>query len=149
MSSLLDQSRARSSRPATQPAFPSQPRLTVVPRRQRRALRLPFVLVVVLVLGAGLVGLLMLNTSLQQGAFRSAALERKAATLLDRQQDLALAVDALREPQRVSQKARLLGMVANENPVFLRLSDGKVLGRAEPARPDALAPGAALTDGGR
>lgn len=42
-------------------------------------------------------------------------------------------VDSLSSQQNLSNTARHLGMVINSNPVFLRMSDGKVLGKATPA----------------
>ena len=45
----------------------------------------------------------------------------------------------LDSPQNLAANAEGLGMVSNGNPVFLRLSDGAVLGAAGPARPPAAA----------
>ena len=67
MSTFLGQARARALRPVA--ALP-RPRLTIVPRVAARAPRVPFVLLVVTILISGLVGLLLLNTSLQRGAYR-------------------------------------------------------------------------------
>jgi hypothetical protein len=89
----------------------------------------------VLALGAGVVGLLVVNTSLQQGAFAVARLESKASALLASQQSLQLKVSALRDPGRLARRAQQLGMVADPNPVFLRLSEGRILGRPTPAQP--------------
>ena len=51
-----------------------RPRLTVVPRAASRAPRLPFLVLVVAVLATGLVGLLLLNTSMERGAYQVTAL---------------------------------------------------------------------------
>ncbi len=48
-------------------------------------------------------------------------------------QILSEKVDSLASQQNLSNTARHLGMVINSNPVFLRMSDGKVLGKATPA----------------
>ena len=133
MSSLLDPRRVDPSARASGGAPLTKARLTVVPKAQHRRLRIPFAALVVITLGLGVVGLLLLNTSLQQGAFRTAAMNTRAANLLDRQQDLELRVEALRSPQRLAQRAQQIGMVPNLNPVFLRLSDGRVLGQPQPA----------------
>ena len=135
MSSVLDNRRVDPSDRPPVTAGATRARLTVVPHRQRRLSRIPFAVLVVLTLGLGVVGLLLLNTSLQQGAFRTAALGTQAAKLLDRQQDLELRVAALRSPQRLAERAHRLGMVAYLDPVFLRLSDGRVLGQPRPAPP--------------
>ena len=71
MSTFLSQARARALRPVA--ALP-RPRLTVVPRAASRAPRVPFVVLVVTLLAVGLVGLLLLNTSLERGAYTAGAL---------------------------------------------------------------------------
>lgn len=110
-------------------------RLTVVPAGRTRVPRTRFVVVVMLVLVTGVVGLLMFNTSLQQASFTTTALEDKAERLAARQQTLTMQIEDLRNPQQVALRARRLGMVASA-PVFLRLSDGAVLGEPTPARPE-------------
>lgn len=111
-------------------------RLTVVPRRRRtRAARMPFVMLVSLVLLGGVIGLLLFNTSMQQASFAATALEEQANTLNAREQTLQMELEVLRNPQRVAEHAQNLGMVPAANPVFLRLSDGKVLGERVPATP--------------
>jgi hypothetical protein len=118
-------------------------RLAVV-RGGGHAPRVPFAALVLTVLALGLVGLLLLNTSLQQGAFYARDLEARAQTLTQEREALQLRVAELREPQQVAEKAAALGMVPNPSPAFLRLSDGKVLGDPSPAgaesAPQFLAP---------
>jgi hypothetical protein len=111
-------------------------RLTVVPRARARTSPLPFVTLVSFVLLAGVVGLLMFNTSMQQAAFTATTMEQQAATLGAREQTLRMELDVLRDPQRVAMKAQQLGMVIPATPAFLRLSDGKVLGTPTPATRD-------------
>ena len=110
-------------------------RLTVVPRRRTRAARMPFVMLVSLVLLGGVIGLLLFNTSMQQASFAATALEEQANTLTAREQTLQMELEVLRDPQRVAEHAQNLGMVPSANPVFLRLADGKVLGKRVPATP--------------
>ena len=113
-------------------AVQQRARLSVV-RRPNPAPRVPFAALVLTVLGLGLVGLLVLNTSLQQGAFYARGLEAKAEALTETREALSMQVAQLREPQRVAARAAAMGMVQGESPAFLRLSDGKVLGRTQPA----------------
>jgi hypothetical protein len=89
---------------------------------------MPFVLFVVALLGAGLVGLLLLNTELQRGTFQVTALNQQAGQLRDQQEHLERQARTLESPQNLADRALRMGMVPNPNPVFLRLSDGKVLG---------------------
>ncbi len=114
-------------------------RLTVVPRARTRTSPLPFVTLVSFVLLAGVIGLLMFNTSMQQAAFTATTMEQQAATLNAREQTLRMELDILRDPQRVALKAQRMGLVIPATPAFLRLSDGKVLGTPTAAtREDGL-----------
>jgi cell division protein FtsB len=100
-----------------------------------RARKAPFVVVVMSVLGAGLVGLILMSTVLQAQSFEAARLDRDAAALETRQQAIAREVDQLQSPANVAKRAIAIGMVPNANPAFLRLSDGKVLGEPQAAEP--------------
>jgi cell division protein FtsL len=127
MSTLLNS--ARALRPTI--SLP-RPKLTIVPKVRSRAPRVPFVMLVVTVLGAGLVGLLLLNTALQRGAYHVTDLQSRAKQLAIQQQNLEVAVADLSQPQSVAEKAVKLGMVKNPNPAFIDLSTGEVLGLALP-----------------
>lgn len=109
-----------------------RPRLTVVPRLVRRTRHVPFVVLVVAVLAAGLVGLLLLNTSMERGAFQVTSMRDQTAALSVRQQALELQVAALQRPQNVAERAVALGMVQDPSPAFLKLSTGSVLGHSAP-----------------
>ncbi len=122
----------------------SRARLTVVPRVRSRAPRVPFVLLVSLVLALGVVGLLMFNTSMQQAAFTTSRLEDRAAALSAREQALAVEVEALRNPQRVAEQAQAIGMVLPSASCFLALSGRQPDCAAAPrAAAAAAAPGGA------
>jgi hypothetical protein len=110
-------------------------RLTVVPRRRTRAPRVPFMILVSLVLLGGVVGLLLLNTHMQQVSFHATALQGHAERLHAQEQSLRMQLDRLRDPQRVATQAQALGMVPMVNPAFLRLSDGAELGNPVAAAP--------------
>jgi cell division protein FtsB len=127
MSSPAIQFRSRVPRLAG--AAVERARLTVVPRRRVRAARVPFVSLVSLVLLGGVIGLLLFNTSMQQAAFAATSLESQAGTLSAREQTLRMELEVLRDPQHVAERAQALGMVPPASPAFLRLPDGKVLGK--------------------
>ncbi|HEX6517697.1 MAG TPA: hypothetical protein VF049_19195 [Nocardioidaceae bacterium] len=112
-------------------------RLTVVPRRSRKAPRVPFVTLVSVLLVGGVAGLLLFNTNMQQASFTATALESRAAALDAREQSLQMKLDRMRDPQRLAVRAQRLGMVPSDSPAFIRLSDGKVLGNPEVAEPGA------------
>ena len=135
MSALMNQARNRVPRIAE--AAVERARLTVVPRAPgRSAARVPFVVLVSLLLVGGVAGLLCFNTSMQQASFTSTAMEERSAALDAKEQSLVMELDALRDPQRVAVKAQEMGMVPATSPAFIRLSDGKVLGSATPAAAD-------------
>jgi hypothetical protein len=127
MSTVFSPSKARvTPAPAKQ-----QPKLRVVYGAPFRPPRMPFVIFVVSLLAAGLVGLLLLNTELQSGTFQITKLSNQASQLRDQQEGLEKQVRTLESPQNLADRALQMGMVPNPNPVFLRLSDGQVLGVPE------------------
>ncbi|WP_333764387.1 septum formation initiator family protein, partial [Streptomyces sp. IBSBF 2390] len=119
------------------------------PAGRARAARTPFVLLVVLLLGGGLIGLLVLNSALSEGSFRLADLQRRTKNLTDAEQALQRDIDAYSSPDALQRRARELGMIPGGDPAFLD-PDGRVRGVPSPAaEPAALTgPGAppATTD---
>jgi hypothetical protein len=144
MSSVVSQiaSGARTRVPRFAEAAVERARLTVVPQRalgRTQAARTPFAMLVIAMLVAGVVGLLMFNTNMQQASFHATALQNEAAALSAQQQSLSMQLDQLRDPQRLAVAAKKLGMVAPAQPAFIRLSDGRVLGTpAKATRADAV-----------
>jgi cell division protein FtsB len=125
--------RLRSRLPRIADGAVERARLTVVPRRVGPATRVPFVVLVSLLLLAGVAGLLLFNTHMQQASFLATSLEEKAQVLDAREQTLKMQLETLRDPQLLAVRAREMGMVPPANPAFIRLSDGEVLGRPSPA----------------
>lgn len=144
MSTLMSQARVRVPRAAwAAAAAVERARLTVVPAHAPRTRRAPFAALVIVVLVSGLVGLLMVNTQMQQNSFTVTALQTQASALAAKQQSLTLSVQQLRSPGHVALAARKLGMVAPTNPAFLDLRTGKILGiplAATPADKMRIAP---------
>ncbi len=107
-----------------------QVRLRVVPRLQLRstAPRVPFVTLVSIVLLAGIVGLLLFNTSMQQASFDQTRLESQAANLTARRQALQRDLESLRDPQRLAVLATRQGMVPAASAAFIDLATRKVIG---------------------
>ena len=64
-----------------------------------RAPRVPFVTLVSLVLVAGIVGLLLFNTSMQQASFAASSLENQADALAAREQTLRMELDVAQLPK--------------------------------------------------
>ena len=125
--------RARVSR--IRPHSGTRSRLSVVPPRAATARSGPFVLLVAAILVTGLVGLLMLNLSMQKASFQLASLQDRSDALQTREQRLDVTVDRLSSSDRLTDEATRMGMVPNPNPVFLDLSNGKVIGDPAVAQP--------------
>jgi cell division protein FtsB len=111
-------------------------RITVRPGRRPRGSirgRTPFVVLTVALLGLGLLGLLMLNTALNENSFELTKLQKQATTLTDQQQALQQQIDHQAAPDALENAARGLGMVPGGDPAFL-MDDGKVVGSPAPAK---------------
>ncbi len=85
----------------------------------RRAARAPFVLLVVTLLAGGLISLLLLNASVNQGAFQLAKLKKQTTQYTDEEQELQQTVDQDSAPGVLARRAHGLGMVPGGNPAFL------------------------------
>jgi len=66
---------------------------------------------------------------LAEDSFRLHDLKVRSAVLTDREQALEQEVALEASPRRLAARAEAMGMVRSENPAFIRLSDGRVLGR--------------------
>ncbi|QTD97976.1 septum formation initiator family protein [Streptomyces cyanogenus] len=125
----------------------------LLPAGRARAARTPFVLLVVVLLGGGLIGLLVLNSALSEGSFKLADLQKQTKNLTDEEQALQRDIDAFSSPDALQRRARELGMVPGGDPAFLG-PDGTVKGvpgaapepaaLIAPASPGAMTPAGAL-----
>ncbi|GGJ25267.1 septum formation initiator family protein [Streptomyces brasiliensis] len=97
------------------------------PAGRAQAGRTPFVLLVVLLLGGGLITLLVLNSALSEGSFRLDDLQKQTKNLTDEEQALQRDIDAYSAPDALQRRARELGMVPGGDPAFLG-PDGTVKG---------------------
>ena len=140
MSSTAPQRRtdAVRTRPASQPAGATRGRvrLAAVPRLRSRAPRVPFVALVSLLLLAGVVGLLLFNTSMQQASFTAQRLQDQSEVLTAREQALDTQLDRLRSPDRLQVLACKLGMVVGSSAGVLDVRTGRVSGEPVPAPKD-------------
>ncbi|WP_229053582.1 hypothetical protein [Aeromicrobium sp. Leaf350] len=107
--------------------------LRIVAPARARARRAPFVVVVVTMLSAGLVGLVVMSTALQDQAFELARLQSEAQSLEVQQQQLEYEADRLSNPASLAAAATALGMVPNATPVFLKPDTGEIIGVPTPA----------------
>lgn len=119
-----------------QPAsFPLKDALAAAGPQLRLIRRLPrtvgsawfgLLLMAIMVVGAG--SYLAAQTQLSQGAYLEHELTRELKASEATVQELQQQATVLASPATLDQRARALGMVPTTVPVFLRLSDGAVLG---------------------
>ena len=114
-------------RPAPRPAGP---------RSRSRAPRMPFILLLVGLLGGALVSLLVISTTLAQGSFRITSLQAQNAELARQAQTLTNQVAEAGSPAVIAKKARQLGMRPNPRLGFIDLKSGKIV-VGKPSRADA------------
>ena len=128
MSALPAQARpARRAAPGTAPERTR--RLRPAPEAIRRARpRLAYAVVALVSIGVIAMTQLLLSIAMTQGAYELDAQLLRQAELRREQQKLADDLDRLESPQFLAANAEALGMVPNVDPVYLRLSDGAVLG---------------------
>ncbi|MBF4462528.1 MULTISPECIES: hypothetical protein [unclassified Rathayibacter] len=131
---------ARRARP--EEATP-RPHIAAVPAPQRTS-RPQLVRGIVAVAGlfAIIVVQLLVSVGLSQGAYQISDLQTEQKTLLRSNAEKQDAVDSLSSPHNLATAAQGLGMVANTAPVYLRLSDGAVLGDPGAASGSEVAPDA-------
>lgn len=120
------------------------PRLTRSGRPIQAALtRVPFVLVVIAALAAGVIGVLWLQTLTDEAGLRASASRQSQAELNLQIESLKRDVAGLDAIPRIDQQARAMGMVPVGDPAILSVgADGQVtlLGTPTPVRAPAPAP---------
>ena len=109
-----------------------RPRLRVVPAPAQARTRVPFVMLCMAVLATALLGALLLNTSMAQGAYSRLDLQARLAQSAQAQQQMAGELESAASPARLAEAARALGMLPATGG-YLRLADGVVLGDPRPA----------------
>ncbi len=120
-------------RPGTGPGTRPVPRTA---RSRARSSRTPFILLLVGLLGGALVSLLVISTTLAQGAFRVTSLQEQNANLAREQQILTNEVAQAGNPAVIAQKAERLGMRPNPHLGFIDQKTGKII-VGKPSRAEA------------
>ena len=121
------------NRRSTRAAQAAVETVQVAPRKRVTPVRAGvFGVFVGVILLLGLIALLVINTSLAQGAFRVSELTKQATELTQQRQALEKQLAEQQMPAVLEQRARAMGMIPHSVPVFLRLSDGAILGKAIP-----------------
>jgi hypothetical protein len=130
-----------------------QPTRRLRPAPERLARAKPRLAYAVIALGGVVVivvAQLLLSVAVTQGAYEIDKLQMSQSDLALQQQKLSEDLDRVQSPQYLAVNAEALGMVPNANPVYLRLSDGAVLGEPTAAGGAAasgpLVPNLLITD---
>jgi hypothetical protein len=76
---------------------------------------------------------LVLDIALSQSAYELRNLKLEKIELTTQSQIIGQQVDSLSSQQNLANSAQSLGMIANANPVFLRIQDQKVFGKPKSA----------------
>ncbi|MBK5239268.1 MAG: hypothetical protein JJE28_09215 [Actinomycetales bacterium] len=137
----------RMGSPRTSPAVPatSPTRFRVVATREQRHARprVFYAVVTMSVIFGIIVAQLLLSVAVSSGAYEISGLQAQNRELTRTHQSMSQDLDRLASPQNLAANAEALGMVNNNTPVYLRLSDGAVLGS-----PEAASAGAGVIGGG-
>ncbi|MFG1900453.1 hypothetical protein [Micromonospora carbonacea] len=113
-------------------ATPS-PRLRVAPPPPVSVPRAPFVALILVLVVGGVLGILLVNTKINENSFRLERLQQQQAKLDVDQQQLEKEIADAKAPGNLTATARRLGMVEAEEPAYIRLPDGRVIGVPQPA----------------
>lgn len=81
---------------------------------------------------------ILLSVATASGAYEIASLKTHLNDVSRQAESMKQKNDALESPQFLAMKAEQLGMVVNNTPAFLRLSDGAVLGTPIPATAESF-----------
>ncbi|MCL7455615.1 septum formation initiator family protein [Micromonospora echinofusca] len=109
------------------------PRLRVAPPPPVRVPRAPFAALVLVLVVGGVLGILLVNTKINENAFRLEKLQEQQAKLDVEQQQLNKEIADAEAPGNLEARARKLGLVEAGEPAYIRLPDGKVIGVPQPA----------------
>jgi hypothetical protein len=123
--------------PSTRPTVEEGRRtLRLVPSPRPQMSRVPFLLVLIGLVGFGMVGLLLLNTGLQNQAFAASQLRQQAAQISYQEGELAQLVIEASSTRELTRKATELGMRPNRGIAFVQVPDGRISG--DPAPEDGM-----------
>lgn len=121
--------------PTRRPARPTPTRRATVTAPLPVALpRAPFLIVVVSIVVVGVLGVLVLNTRINENAFRLDSLHQQQSTLDHQEQTLARELAERESPGELRAAAARLGLVPAGAPAFISLPDGRVVGVPQPAQ---------------
>lgn len=95
-----------------------------------RAPKIPFVLLILCLLGGALVSLLLLRSLVAQEAYAITSLQSENREMSYEEQRLEESVAHLETSDRIAQEAEEMGMEPGQAPLFLDLDNGEITGDA-------------------
>lgn len=114
--------------PVTGPAKRASKSPTVPATRSRRRPRTFFAILTASVLFGVMIAQMLLSVALESGAYEIAHLQSSNKEASRSYSQMSQELDRLSSPQHLALNAEALGMLSNNTPAYLRLSDGAVLG---------------------
>ncbi|TDC79937.1 hypothetical protein E1193_18350 [Micromonospora sp. KC606] len=124
---------AKAAAAAAATATAASPRLRVAPPPPVRVPQAPFAALVVVLVVGGVLGILAVNTKINENAFKLQQLQQQQARLDVDQQQLEKQIEEAKAPGNLAAQARRLGLVEAGEPAYIRLPDGKMIGVPQPA----------------
>jgi hypothetical protein len=88
---------------------------------------------VLVVVVAGVMGILVLNTKINENAFTLNHLQDQQSQLDKQEQQLDQHLADLESPNSLNRAALKLGMIPSSTPAYLQLPNGQVVGVPQPA----------------
>ena len=114
------------TRPASRPTTATPPAPMALPRA-------PFLVMVVVLVIVGVLGVLVLNTKINENSFVLDDLRAQQQSLDLKEQQLSRDLEEARSPGNLRAAAKRLGLVPAGTPAFITLPDGKIVGVPTPA----------------
>ena len=111
----------------------TRPRLRVAPPAPVTVPRAPFVALVLVVVVAGVLGILVLNTKINENAFTLNHLQDQQNHLDQQEQQLDQHLADLESPNSLRAAALRLGLIDSGTPAYLPLPNGQTVGVPQPA----------------
>ncbi len=111
----------------------ASPKLRVAPPLPVMVPRAPFIALVLVLVVGGVLGILVLNTKINENSFRLHDLRQRQADLDQRQQELEQQLADYESPNNLAAAGCKLGLVSAGAPAFIRLPDGRQIGVPQPA----------------
>lgn len=108
------------------------PWLRVAPPMPVAVPRAPFIALILVVVVGGVLGILVVNTKINENAFRLSELREQQTALDVQEQQLKQEIAKAEDPGNLTAQARKLGLVEG-TPVQIQLPDGRVTGMMTPA----------------